>query len=125
MTTLTQKLIDAGFPYTSDLLSKMDCFERFAASILPAESLAEMFEWGKDAGRREEREKFYEIESQLKTWREAYPLSIFPTPDWEKVRDALEINGLTLDAVSAANIRHAIKIFEEMIEETIRARGQS
>ena len=35
--------------------------ERFAAlvaaAVLPKEALAEMFEWGKDAGRREEREE--------------------------------------------------------------------
>ena len=35
-------------------------FNRFAAivaaEIMPKEALAEMFEWGKDAGRREERE---------------------------------------------------------------------
>lgn len=76
------------------------------------------------AGAAAEREKSCDLVDQVKIWREAYPLSIFPTPDWERVRDALEINGLTLDAVSAANIRHAIERFEEMIDETIRARGQ-
>ncbi len=77
------------------------------------------------AGAAAEREKFYSLKSQLKTWREAYPLSIFQKPDWEKVRDALEMNGLTLDGVSAANILHAIGLFEEMIDETICARGQA
>ena len=30
--------------------------ELVAAAVMPKEALAEMFEWGKDAGRREERE---------------------------------------------------------------------
>ena len=37
-----------------------ESLERFAelvaAAVMPKEALAEMFEWGKDAGRREERE---------------------------------------------------------------------
>ncbi len=71
-----------------------------------------------------EREKYYELLEEIKVWREAYPLSIFPVPDWEKVRDALTMNGLTLEAISAANLRHASNRFYEMLEEAIRARGQ-
>ena len=71
-----------------------------------------------------EREKYYELLEEIKVWREAYPLSIFPVPDWEKVLDALTMNGLTLDAISAANLRHAANRFYEMLDETIRARGQ-
>jgi hypothetical protein len=49
--------------------------ERFAnlvaAAVLPKESLAEMFEWGKDAGRREEREaieqKIHKLDITLNT----------------------------------------------------------
>ena len=71
-----------------------------------------------------EREKYDALFGEIKEWSEAYPETIFPTPDWEKVRDALEMNGLTLDSVSAANTRHVLNRIQEMADKTIRARGQ-
>ncbi len=70
-----------------------------------------------------EREKYDALFFEIKEWSEAYPETVFPPPDWGKVRDALEMNGLTLDSVSAANMRHVIKRIQEMVDETIRARG--
>jgi len=44
----------------ADLWGEIYAMQRFAnlvaESVMPKEALAEMFEWGKDAGRREERE---------------------------------------------------------------------
>ena len=55
---------EAGFSVThiGDAIgTPCDMLERFAAlvaaAVLPKESLAEMFEWGKDEGKREEREE--------------------------------------------------------------------
>jgi hypothetical protein len=76
-------------------------------------------------GMKAEREKYEALFAEIKEWSKAYPETVFPTPDWEKVRDALEMNGLTLDSVSAANMRHVIKHIQEMVDETIRARGQT
>jgi hypothetical protein len=45
---------------------------------------------------------------QIDQWSEAYPLDIFPEPDFKLARAALEGAGLTLDAVSASNIRHVV-----------------
>lgn len=40
-----------------DFMPEIERFaELVAESVMPKEALAEMFEWGKDAGRREERE---------------------------------------------------------------------
>ena len=40
-----------------DFMPEIERFaELVAAAVMPKEALAEMFEWGKDAGRREERE---------------------------------------------------------------------
>jgi hypothetical protein len=40
-----------------DFMPEIERFaELVAAEVMPKEALAEMFEWGKDAGRREERE---------------------------------------------------------------------
>lgn len=45
----------------------------------------------------------------LDGWRRAYPLDIFPeVEDWDEVRKALEGIGVTLDRVSASNMRHVV-----------------
>jgi hypothetical protein len=41
-------------------------------------------------------------------WSEAYPLDVFPEPDLKKVREVLTAAGLSLDQVSASNMRHVI-----------------
>lgn len=42
-------------------------------------------------------------------WSEAYPLDIFPEPDFKAVRAALQAHGLTLAVVSASNMRHVVE----------------
>jgi hypothetical protein len=46
---------------------------------------------------------------RIDDWSRAYPVSVFPDPDWGKVRSALETAGITLDSVSAANMRHVVE----------------
>jgi hypothetical protein len=46
---------------------------------------------------------------QIAQWSRAYPLSVFPEPDLARARELLEAGGITLDAVSASAIRHAVK----------------
>lgn len=41
-------------------------------------------------------------------WAEAYPLDVFPEPDLKRVREVLTAAGLSLDQVSASNMRHVI-----------------
>jgi hypothetical protein len=41
-------------------------------------------------------------------WADAYPLDIFPEPDWKRARDALAVVGITLDSISAACMRHVV-----------------
>lgn len=54
-------------------------------------------------------------------WADAYPLDIFPEPDWPKAAELLKAGGITLDAVSAHCMRHVIegvgKIAKEALEE--------
>ena len=42
------------------------------------------------------------------SWADAYPLDIFPEPDWKRARDALALVGITLDSISAACMRHVV-----------------
>jgi hypothetical protein len=45
---------------------------------------------------------------EIEAWSRAYPLSIFPEPDFAKARALLEAGGITLDAVSASCMRHVV-----------------
>jgi hypothetical protein len=47
--------------------------------------------------------------SKLKEWQEAYPLDIFPEPDFAKAAELLKAGDMTLDAISASNMRHVLK----------------
>ncbi len=71
-----------------------------------------------------EREHCDQLLEHIRGWVEAYPLSIFPEPDFGKAHKVLTENGMTLDAISASNIRHVITQVKEMVDAAIRARGQ-
>jgi len=53
---------------------------------------------------------------RIKTWCEAYPLDVFPEPDMNEARLALTFSGISLDAVSASNMRHVLKGIREIID---------
>lgn len=61
----------------------------------------------------------------IREWAEAYPLSIFPEPDFGKAHKVLTENGMTLDAISASNMRHVITQIKEMVNAAIFARGRN
>jgi len=58
---------------------------------------------------------------RIESWAEAYPTDIFPAPDLKLARELLAAGGMTLDAVSADIMRHALKgigkICREALEE--------
>lgn len=41
-------------------------------------------------------------------WADAYPLDNFPEPDWAMAAEVLKSNGMTLDSISASNMRHVV-----------------
>ena len=45
---------------------------------------------------------------QIVSWSEAYPLDIFPEPDFKKANEVLKANGMTIDAISASAARHVM-----------------
>lgn len=45
---------------------------------------------------------------QIEAWAKAYPLAVFPEPDWVKAHEVLQAAGMTIDAISASNMRHVI-----------------
>jgi hypothetical protein len=53
---------------------------------------------------------------QIKSWCDAYPLAVFPEPDFKKARELLEAGGMTLDAISASNFRHLLLAIRRIID---------
>lgn len=39
---------------------------------------------------------------------DAYPIEVFPEPDWKKSNEVLNAAGLSLSRISAANMRHVV-----------------
>lgn len=54
---------------------------------------------------------------KIKNWADAYPLTVFPEPDFKVVRATLAEKGITLDAVSASNMRHVINGVKAIIDK--------
>jgi hypothetical protein len=72
-----------------------------------------------EAENAELRKQVDELEDKQQTvrnWIKAYPLDIFPEPDFSKVRELLANGGITLDAVSASNMRHVLVGIEKILD---------
>jgi hypothetical protein len=46
---------------------------------------------------------------QIAEWAKAYPLTVFPEPDFAKAAELLKGGGMALDAISASNMRHVVE----------------
>jgi hypothetical protein len=55
---------------------------------------------------------------QIRSWVDAYPLRLFPEPDWSEVRQKLG-DGL-LTRVSAANMRHVISQVGRIVDAAMQ-----
>ena len=56
---------------------------------------------------------------KIAQWAKAYPLDVFPEPDFEKAAQVLKDAGLTLDGISASNMRHVIEGVGEIAKEAL------
>ena len=67
-----------------------------------------------DAMTEAEQDRMDRLEEALHrvaSWEEAYPLSAFPEPSgdyYRRAREVLEANGMTLDRIAAASMRHVV-----------------
>jgi hypothetical protein len=64
-----------------------------------------------------ELERLRGIVGQIEAWCEAYPVAVFPEPDWAKARQLLSDGGMTLDAISASNMRRVLDGVRRIIEK--------
>lgn len=65
-------------------------------------------------------EKLEEALQRIVQWSEAYPLDIFPEPDWKKAGELLRAGGITLDAVSAHCMRHVVEGVGRIAKEALQ-----
>jgi hypothetical protein len=59
-------------------------------------------------------DKLHEIDN----WAKAYPLEVFPEPDWQKAKELLGSNLLT--CISASNMRHVIDGVSSIVQEALK-----
>jgi hypothetical protein len=68
----------------------------------------------------EREERLEEALQRIAQWADGYPLDIFPEPNWETARWALQEYGITLDAISAHCIRHVIDGVGKIAKEALK-----
>lgn len=73
---------------------------------------------------RERAEDYAEALHRIVQWSEAYPVDVFPEPDFKKARELLEAGGITLDAVSASCMRHVVDGVGGIARAAIRSGAQ-
>jgi hypothetical protein len=57
---------------------------------------------------------------KIQNWAKAYPLEVFPEPDFKKVAEVLKAAGISLDTVSASNMRHVINGVKKIVEQALK-----
>ena len=58
--------------------------------------------------------------TRIDTWAKAYPLDIFPKPDLKRAAEVLKASGMTLDSISADNMRHVLDGIKDIVSETLK-----
>lgn len=64
-----------------------------------------------------------ELEAALQridTWAKAYPLDAFPKPDLKRAAEVLKAAGMTLDSISADNMRHVLDSVKKIVSEALK-----
>jgi hypothetical protein len=76
---------------------------------------AELKRWRTDAqayanvALSEENDRLIDALEKIVSWADAYPLKVFPEPDFKKADELLEAGGMSLDGISASNMRHVVR----------------
>jgi|HubBroStandDraft_3_1064219.scaffolds.fasta_scaffold2841541_1 hypothetical protein len=71
----------------------------------------------------DETKRYREALERIVQWSEAYPLDVFPEPDWKRAGDLLRAGGMTLDAISASNMRHVVEQVAKIAREALEDGG--
>jgi len=78
------------------------------------------FRQGADAGEKVGAARaIEELKETLQEQFDAYPVSVFPEPDLERVSKILAEHGIALDCVSASAIRAALKVTARIVNSVV------
>ncbi len=58
--------------------------------------------------------------THIDTWAKAYPLEAFPKPDLKRAAEVLKAAGMTLDAISADNMRHVLNGIKDIVGDALK-----
>ena len=75
--------------------------------------------------RRHLEKRIAELEAALQridNWAKAYPIKAFPEPDLKKAAKVLKDAGLTIDAISASNMRHVLDGVKDITKQALKPR---
>lgn len=64
-----------------------------------------------------ENERMRDALDKISNWQRAYPLEVFPEPDFKRANDILKAFGLSLDSISASNMRYVINKIKEIVDK--------
>ena len=107
---------------TLENVEKLERLLRAAYPNLSVSLVASLAMRGEIKRLTKERDEAYEALEEIKTWSEAYPLNIFPEPDFKKAHEVLKLNGMTLDAISASNMRHVLNGMIHIVQRALKAK---
>jgi hypothetical protein len=65
---------------------------------------------------KEELEDLREKLRRIRDWCDAYPLKVFPEPNLRRAAMVLQDHGMTLDSISASNMRHVLDGVRKIID---------
>ena len=66
------------------------------------------------------RENLVDVLERIHIWQRAYPLKVFPKPDLKKAAEVLKDAGMTLDAITADNMRHVLDQIKSMVDLALK-----
>ena len=69
-------------------------------------------------------EKYEEALERIVQWSEAYPLDIFPEPDFKQAAELLNAGGITLDAIAASCMRRVVEGVGKIASDALRGGEQ-
>ena len=90
----------------------------FRSAIESLDALAAEREARKDEARVERMENALH---QISQWAQAYPLDVFPEPDFKKAYEVLKAADVSLGAVAASSMRHVITQVQAIVNAALQA----
>lgn len=101
-------------PRLDDDVPALHSVSHGATAIVTIGHLREVMQIDTEAG-EECRAIRKDVLDKIEHWSRAYPRDVFPEPDMAQVREALAARGITIDSVSASNMRHVIEQVQLML----------